>query len=280
MIMALGIQKLKSRINSINSTKKITSAMELIANVKLKKQRQIMENNREYAKVLKNTVASIIAGNPQSESEFLMEKSASAKLTFVFSSDMGLCGGYNSNMIRLCNDVIKKDDPMIVIGRKQLSGLKNSGYNILNEEISSDAITFSEIKELVNRGIEMYKKNEVSGIQALYTEFVNTVTFEPRLETVLPCLETGREINGNYIEFEPNEDDILNKLIPMMAQNVMYSIWIQTKTAEQGSRRLAMENASDNAEELSKELLLKYNQARQAAITQEITEIVGGAEAL
>ena len=278
--MALGAQKLKSRINSIKSTKKITSAMELIANVKLKKQRQKMENNREYAKILKTTVNQIVKRNSNSENVFLKEKEINKKITFVFSSDMGLCGGYNANMIRLANQVIKKEDPMIVIGKKQLSILKSNGFNIINDEISSDNITFSKIKELVNSAIDMYLNNEISGIQALYTEFVNTVTFEPRLETLLPCLEKGEIDENIMVEFEPNEDEILNNLIPMMVQNVMYSILIQSKTSGQASRRLAMENASDNAEELSESLTLKYNQARQAAITQEITEIVGGADAL
>lgn len=278
--MALGAQKLKSRINSIKSTKKITSAMELIANVKLKKQRQKMENNREYAKILKTTVNQIVKRNSNSENVFLKEKEINKKITFVFSSDMGLCGGYNANMVRLANQVIKKEDPMIVIGKKQLSILKSNGFNIINDEISSDNITFSKIKELVNSAIDMYLNNEISGIQALYTEFVNTVTFEPRLETLLPCLEKGEIDENIMVEFEPNEDEILNNLIPMMVQNVMYSILIQSKTSEQASRRLAMENASDNAEELSESLTLKYNQARQAAITQEITEIVGGADAL
>ena len=155
--MALGAQKLKSRINSIKSTKKITSAMELIANVKLKKQRQKMENNREYAKILKTTVNQIVKRNSNSENVFLKEKEINKKITFVFSSDMGLCGGYNANMIRLANQVIKKEDPMIVIGKKQLSILKSNGFNIINDEISSDNITFSKIKELVNMKYLVYK---------------------------------------------------------------------------------------------------------------------------
>lgn len=129
-------------------------------------------------------------------------------------------------------------------------------------------------------GIDMYKNNEICAIQALYTEFINTVSFEPKIETLLPCLVSGSKTGKALPDFEPSEDEILNELIPMMVQNVMYSIWIQSKTAEQASRRLAMENATDNAEELSQDLLLKYNQARQAAITQEITEIVGGAGAI
>ena len=281
--MALNKQKLKGRINSINSTKKITSAMELIAKVKLQKQRLFMEKNREYASILKGTVNEIISRNPNSENHYLMEKSAPAKLTYIFSSDMGLCGGYNSNMLKLVETVIKKEDPIILIGKKQRSWLLNRGFNVINNEISSDNIDYELLKALANIGIEMFLNNEISGIQMLYTEFVNTVTFDPKLETLLPCLECGevkyRTKNVETI-FEPDEDTILNEIMPMMIHNVLYSTWIQTKTAEQGSRRLAMETATDNAEELSEKLLLKYNQARQAAITQEITEIVSGADAL
>lgn len=281
--MGLSKQKLKSRINSINTTKKITKAMQLIAQVKLQKQRMHMEKNREYSNILKSTVNEIISRNKHSENKFLQEKSATAKLTFLFSSDMGLCGGYNSNMLKLVDTVIRKDDPIIVIGRKQRSWLISRGYNILNNEISSDNIDYETLKPFGNLGIEKYLNNEISGIQVLYTEFVNTVTFEPKLETLLPCIELGEKKYRAYnVEtlFEPDENSILDELIPMMIHNVLYSTWIQTKTAEQGSRRLAMESATDNAEELSEKLLLKYNQARQAAITQEITEIVSGADAL
>ncbi|NLC96021.1 MAG: ATP synthase F1 subunit gamma [Erysipelotrichaceae bacterium] len=281
--MGLSKQKLKSRINSINTTKKITKAMQLIAQVKLQKQRMHMEKNREYSNILKSTVNEIISRNKHSENKFLQEKSATAKLTFLFSSDMGLCGGYNSNMLKLVDTVIRKDDPIIVIGRKQRSWLISRGYNILNNEISSDNIDYETLKSFGNLGIEKYLNNEISGIQVLYTEFVNTVTFEPKLETLLPCIELGEKKYRAYnveILFEPDENSILDELIPMMIHNVLYSTWIQTKTAEQGSRRLAMESATDNAEELSEKLLLKYNQARQAAITQEITEIVSGADAL
>lgn len=281
--MTLSKQKLRQRINSINSTMKITKAMELIAKVKLQKQRDFMEKNREYASILKATVNEIISRNTHSENQYLIEKDSPVKLTYVFSSDMGLCGGYNSNMLKLIETVIKKEDPIILIGKKQRSFLLNRNYNVINSEMSSDNIDYELIKGLADIGIEKYINNEISGIQVLYTEFVNTVTFEPRLETLLPCLETGekkyREKNVETI-FEPDEDTVLNEVMPMMIQNVLYSTWIQTKTAEHGSRRMAMETATDNAEELSEELLLKYNQARQAAITQEITEIVSGADAL
>ncbi|SJZ39504.1 ATP synthase F1 subunit gamma [Anaerorhabdus furcosa] len=282
--MALGKQALKQRIRSINATKKITSAMELIANSKLQKQRNLMEKNREYANVLKKTVGEILANNQGLDNQFLQEKKSDKRCTFIFCSDLGLCGGYNSNMMRLAQEVLNPDDPVFLIGTKQIHWMELRKFNVINEYISSDNITFVELKDLVDQAIEMFKKDEVSGIQILYTEFVNTVTFNPVMETLLPYFakkeDLKKEVSTVATDFEPSPNEILNSLIPMMLENVVYSIWMQTKTAEQGSRRLAMENATDNATELNDKFVLAYNQARQAAITQEITEIVAGADAL
>ncbi|MEA4874651.1 ATP synthase F1 subunit gamma [Anaerorhabdus sp.] len=282
--MAQGKQALKQRIRSINATKKITSAMELIANSKLQKQRNLMEKNREYSTVLKKTVGEILANNQGLDNQFLQEKKSEKRLTFLFCSDLGLCGGYNSNMMKLAHQVLNPSDPVILIGTKQIHWLELREFNIINEHISSDNISFLEIKKLVHRAIDMFKKDEVSSLQVVYTEFVNTVSFNPVMETLLPYFAKGEdlEVKRNNVEtiFEPSPNEILNSLIPMMLENVVYSLWMQTKTAEQGSRRLAMENATDNANELNDKLVLAYNQARQAAITQEITEIVAGADAL
>lgn len=282
--MAQGKQALKQRIRSINATKKITSAMELIANSKLQKQRNLMEKNREYANVLKKTVGEILANNQGLDTQFLKEKKSDKRCTIIFCSDLGLCGGYNANMMRLAQEVLNPDDPVILIGTKQIHWLELRNFNVINEHISSDNITFMELKKLVDQAIEMFIKDEVSGIQILYTEFANTVTFNPVMETLLPYFAKKEDLkvekSSVATDFEPSPNEILNSLIPMMLENVVYSIWMQTKTAEQGSRRLAMESATDNATELNDKLVLAYNQARQAAITQEITEIVSGADAL
>lgn len=280
--MAQNKQALKGRIKSINATMKITSAMELIANSKLSKQREMMEKNRDYAKMLKETVSEILASNHGVDNQFLIEKKSTKKITFIFCSDLGLCGGYNSNMMKLASQVLNPEDPCVLIGTKSYRWLKMRNYNLINPLISSDSITFHELKDLVNEAIEMYKKDEVGGIQVLFTEFVNTVTFKPTMETLIPCLASESDLPSSHVEtiFEPSPNQILDRLIPMMLQNVIYSVWMQTKTAEQASRRLAMENATDNANELNDALVLAYNQARQAAITQEITEIVAGADAL
>ncbi|MFI3284570.1 MAG: ATP synthase F1 subunit gamma [Erysipelotrichaceae bacterium] len=280
--MAVNKQAIKARIRSINATKKITSAMELIANAKLAKQRNMMEKNREYATLLKSTVNAIVLENGRLDHTFLKEKKSNKRIVFVFSSDLGLCGGYNTNMVKLAKNELLQDDELIVIGHKQRKAYHKQGFNILNDSVNGDAITFDELKELSNIAIEKFRKDEVSSIHVLFTEFVNTVTFEPSFQTIIPTIIEKEQAASMHKEtiFEPNAEEILDYLVPMMIQNVIYSIWLQSKTAEQASRRLAMENATDNAEELNDKLVLTYNQARQAAITQEITEIVGGADAL
>jgi len=281
--MAENKQAIKARIKSINTTMKITSAMKLIANAKLARQRRLMEQNREYSHTLKNTVSEILADASNSDNRYLKSKSSDSAITIIFCSDIGLCGGYNVNMMKLALLELDPNDPIIVIGNKSRAYLETRGFKIVNEPVSSDSISFLEIKNLVDQAINYYDLDEVSKIQVIYTEFMNTVSFEPRLVQLLPYVKEERQdLAHSYQEtiFEPNSDEVLNHLIPMMLENVTYAYWMETKTSEQGTRRLAMENATDNAKELNEELLLRYNKARQTAITQEITEIVAGADAI
>ena len=144
------------------------------------------------------------------------------------------------------------------------------------------------LKAYIDYGTTRYLNQELGGVQILYTQFVNTMTFRPTTDLVLPCTVEASEVSGEEAEdklqpetmFEPDAETILNSLIPMMLSNVAYSHWMEATTAEQGSRRMAMKTATDNADELSEALLLEYNKARQASITQEITEIVGGSSAV
>ena len=277
--MAQNKQALKSRIRSIKATMKITSAMELIANSKLAKQRNIMEKNREYATTLQTTVEDIMASNPDIESRFLKAKSSDKVLSIVFSSDLGLCGAYNINILKMAKTLISKDDPCIVIGTKLHRSFNNEGFKVINDVTDIDNISYDALTKLVNRAIDMYAKDEVGKIQVIYTKFVNTVTFEPNVNVLLPyTAKAGAK--GKETIFEPSAEELLDDLIVLMTQSVVYSLCLETKTAEQASRRMAMENANDNAEELRDKLVLAYNQARQAAITQEMTEIVSGADAL
>ena len=202
------------------------------------------------------------------------------KVYIVFCSDLGMCGGYNINVSKLAETKISRDDKVFVIGTKQYSYYKRN-FNVVNEMLPSDTVKYSDLKKIADEAIEMYKNDEVGQIVCLYTHFVNNVTFNAEEEVIIPCKKEKVEKKSNVETLlEPNAEEILENLIPMMIESEVYAKWLESKVAEQGSRRFAMENATDNAEELTEELLLAYNQARQAAITQEITEIVSGADAL
>ncbi len=282
-------QALRSRIKSVKSTRKITKAMEMIANAKLFKQRNKMEANREYAQRLQDTVNSIVTNNPEAESAFLIKNDNPHIMTIVFCSDLGLCGGYNANIMKKIKEELNPEDPILLIGTKLYRQLQEAGYKLINEApVSSDKITFQELKKAVEQGIDMYRNKEVGIVQLLYTRFVNTMSFQPDFDQLLPCVtqepeqkedkETGKDHQETL--FEPSAEAILDSLIPMMIQDVAYADWMESTTSEQGSRRVAMKTASDNADDLASSLQLEYNKARQAAITQEITEIVGGSSAV
>ena len=276
--MAQSKQAIKNRIRSINATKKITSAMELLANVKLQKHRNLMSKNSEYALVLKNTLGNIVASNPDIENKFIVKRTSDRHLVFVFSSDLGLCGGYNSNMMKTLESI--RADEISLVGTHQYSWLVNRGYNVINDMVSSDSVNFNDLKRLANIAIEKYLNNEIGHIEVVYTKFINTVSFNSEVVELLPLADNDVKPSNVETLFEPDCDTILNDLVPMMVHNLLYSLLLETKTSEQASRRLAMENATDNATELNDKLVLAYNQARQSAITQEITEIIGGADAL
>jgi F-type H+-transporting ATPase subunit gamma len=281
-------QALRQRIKSVKNTRKITKAMEMIANAKLLKQRNRMESNREYAQRLQDTVNEIVSNNPDAQSEFLVKKTDNDHaMTIVFCSDLGLCGTYNANILKKAKAELNREDPVLLIGTSLYHQFQEEGFLLLNEEpLSSDKTDFQILKEKVQRGTRMYRDGEVGKVQLLYTKFINTMSFEPEYDVLLPCVmdqtETKEEKPGEHQEtlFEPSPEVILNALIPMMIEDVAYADWMESTTSEQGSRRVAMKTASDNADDLSSSLQLEYNKARQAAITQEITEIVSGSNAV
>lgn len=282
--MAESKQALRSRIKSVNSTRKITKAMEMIANAKLFRLRNKMESNRIYAKKLEGTVKDIVQNTIELDNPLLISNGVNKKFVIVFCSDLGLCGGYNQNVLKKIKEVVNKDDLVYLVGSSLNSALKEAGYESENKEIiHTDTLSFQDLKEIVEIGVEKYLNKEVGGVDIIYTQFINTMTFEAEVDTLLPfSLEKEKKEEHEQIEtlFEPDPATILDYLVPLMISNVAYSDWMESAVSEQGSRRMAMKTATDNADELSEELLLEYNKARQAAITQEITEIVGGSSAV
>lgn len=275
--MAANKKAIKERIRSIRSTKKITSAMEVIANAKLAKQRSVMEKNRAYSDIIQDTIASIMASDIEVDSAFLNAKSSSNTYYLIFGSDLGLCGAYNMNAIKELEDIYEDGDKVIVFGTKIVPLLKKDGIDIVMSK-PSDTVRYEDIQKAMKMMVRAYLNDEVGKIKVIYTRFNNAVSFVPSVKQILPYeKKEGKQID---LIFDPDVKTVLDELIRMSTESVAYSLYLETKISEQASRRMAMQNANDNADELEQELVLAYNQARQAAITQEITEIIAGADAL
>lgn len=281
--MAQSRQAIQARINSVSSTKKITKAMQLIASSKLTRQKQVMEENRSYAQGLQELFTMVLKSS-DSNSIYLKGSEDKPAVVFVITSDMGLCGGYNANIYRMIQDEISSNDYVVMIGSRGVSWIQKREYVLhdhfidLNEDDAYDSLAKS-----MQGALDLFERKEISKIQILYTHYKNTLTFVPTLETVLPVSKPkSEEKQGLHADmiFEPDKESMLEMMIPMVTKSILYSRFLESKTSEQASRRMAMESATDNADELQNELELVFNRVRQGAITQEITEIVGGANAL
>ena len=278
--MAKSKSAIKSRIKSIDSTKKITGAMELISNIKFQKQLRILNSNKDYTKNLEEIFASVLANGDFDDNIYAKHNGNSKRFVFLMVSDMGLCGGYNINLLKYIQENYNKDDLFYCIGKNYGSFFKNNDFNLVNEKlILSDTVDYEFLKKAMDNALELYRNKEVGSIDIVYTKFVNNVSFVPTSDCILPISLEKNKLSKEVL-MEPDARSILNHIVPLSTYNTLYNRYIQAKTTEQASRRFAMDNATDNANELINDLTLMYNQARQAAITQEITEIISGADAL
>lgn len=271
--MAIGKLELKSRIRLIESTKKITKAMQLVSASKLKKQKSFMEEYKIYVYYMRGMVDKILSS--MNEKHKYTTKANGVVYTIVFTSDMGLCGGYNTSIYRLLKDL---EGELVVIGSRGNDWCKLHHKQVVKSYINmADDTVYNQLSRLISDILKRYDKQEISEIRILYTQFVNAVTFEPRLETILP-LQTCNQIHKDCKEtiYEPSQEEILEPLVLMYLRSILYNYYLESKTSEQASRRMAMETATNSAQELVEELELFFHKARQAEITQEITEIVGG----
>ena len=280
--MAQTRQAIQARIKSVDSTKKITKAMQLVASSKLTKQKQIMEQNREYASALEEMLMMVLR-SAKKNSIYLNSDKTKPSYVFVIASDMGLCGGYNANIFKKIQSDLKAEDQIVMIGSRGLAWIKNRNYTVVDQlcDLNEDSM-YPALSSKMEEALHLYEKQDISSIKILYTHYKNTLTFVPTLQTILPVSKPLKEENKLEPEmiFEPGKQEMLADMIPMAMKSVLFSKFLESKTSEQASRRMAMESATDNANELQEALELAFNQARQAAITQEITEIVGGANAL
>lgn len=283
------MRDIKRRKESIQSTGQITKAMKLVATVKLQKARGKAESNKPYFKMLYKTICSILAKSENIDHEYLKENESKKKAVIAITSNRGLAGGYNSNIVKLIasSDFSGEDTLVYAIGRKGIEGLSRKGYSIykdysdiINEPLFSDATALT--KEL----LEQYSSGEIGEIYIAYTNFKNTVTQEPKLVKLLPLssddFKDDEEDEGKKLlmNFEPTPEEVLDKIVPKYMSNIIFGAFLESVASENGARMQAMDSATSNADEMISSLSLKYNRARQSAITQELTEIIAGADAI
>ena len=251
--------------------------MEVIANAKLAKQRKTVLEGQAYNEILEATITDILGSESQVDSPFFEAKKSESSYHLVIGSDLGLCGAYNINIIKCLKEKYREGDRVIAIGKKLLPLLSKEGMAIESSSYT-DQITFDGLRRLIQRMIESFLKDEVGHVYITHTEFKNAMSFTPVVKQILPY--EAKKGKASELIYDPDKSRVLDELIKMSTESLSYAMLLEAKVAEQASRRLAMQNANDNAEELENDLILAYNQARQAAITQEITEIIAGADAI
>lgn len=282
--MASNMQSIKRRIKSVESTKKITKAMQLVATSKLRKTRNQLEELKPYYSKVQETVAEILASNQgMIDNPYLKANPKGKNVYIVITSSLGLCGGYNANVLKTVDQTIQEGDLIYMIGSKGAGHSNHHQIEYNHDYLNlNSTLDFREVVRLVGELTKMYRNQEISKIKIIYTEFVNNLTFTPRVIDLLPVDVKefdNIEVTQKFTIFEPSPSEVLNHLIPMYLQSIIYGYLVESVTSENASRRTSMENATDNAQDLIEDLLLKYNQARQTAITNEISEIVAGANA-
>lgn len=284
------MRDIKRRQMSVTSTQQITKAMKLVATVKLQKAKARAERNKPYFTELYRTICSILSKTENVQHPYLMESESNRKAIIVITSNKGLAGGYNSNIIKeVVNAGFPVDDVDIyAVGRKGAEGLSRKGYKIVEDD--SEAINeplYRDAMDITKRVLESYTAGEVGEIYMAYTNFKNTVSQEARLIKLLPLSieelpapEENEDANMVLMNYEPEADEALDALVPKYISNLLYGAFVEALASENGARMQAMDSATTNADNMIADLSLSYNRARQASITQELTEIIAGSEAI
>lgn len=283
------MRDIKRRIKSVNSTQQITKAMNLVASSKLNRAKGRFNDTKPYFEATKKVIAQVVKGSKGVSSPFMQERNDLSKtLLIVVSGDKGLCGGYNSNVCKYAMDIIKdkKDATVITVGNKARDFFRHKNIEIAESfrDISENP-TYADAYILGAKAIDMYNKGEADEVYVVYTEFITTLTNEPKAIKLLPLdpkdFETDDESHSATLTiYEPDEEAVLNYVIPKYVNTVIYGGMVESAVCELSSRMTAMDSATENASEMIENLNLVYNRVRQGAITQEITEIVSGSNAL
>lgn len=282
--MAANMKAVKLRIKSVQSTMQITKAMELVASSKLRRAKERSENCRPYFEELYDTLKTIAAGNIDFSSVYAKNPTSDRVVYVVIAGDRGLAGGYNSNLFKCMEaDSKGKEYSVLPIGKKAVEYFKRKNADILTDQFGEIApIAVGDCFEIARLLCKEFQKVECGSIKIVYTEFVSMLSQVPHAVPILPLTELteaeNRESVRNLIVYEPNSAEVFDAIVPEYLAGVIFGAVCDSLASEQAARRTAMESATNNAEDMIDTLNLHYNRARQASITQEITEIVGGAE--
>ena len=284
------MREIKRRKESIQNTGQITAAMKVVSTAKLQKAKGRVEASKPYFQHMYDTMYSILAKSSNISHPYLQKNSSKKKAVIVITSNRGLAGGYNNNVVKLLTQGAHKKEDILVyaVGRKGRDSLRRAGFEIkadysevMNEPMFSDAI------EIGRAVLDAFSNEEVGEIYLAYTVFKNTITQIPTLMQLLPVAVTPKEETEKpsiedlvLMNYEPEPEEVLDQIIPKYVNSLIYGALCEAVASENGARMQAMDSASNNAQDMIADLSLKYNRARQASITQELTEIVAGASAI
>lgn len=291
--MAVSLNDIKTKIASTKNTSQITNAMQMVSAAKLGRSEEAARNFQVYAQKVRKLLTDILHGNGAGASTNPMLISRSVKKTgyIVITSDRGLVGGYNSSILKAVMELKEEYHPdgkgfeMICIGGMGADFFKARGIQPLYELRGlADQPSFDQVRKIISKTVEMYQNELFDELYVCYNHHVNTLTSQMRVEQMLPIVDLDpNEADEEYsltFELETSREEIMEQLLPQFAESMIYGAIIDAKTAENAAGMTAMQTATDNAKKVINDLTIQYNRARQAAITQEITEIVAGASAL
>lgn len=276
------MKDIKRRIKSVGSTRQITKAMELVSSSKLRKAKMRAEQARPYFNELYKSLCEIASANTDLSTVFTVKREVKHRLFIVIAGDRGLAGGYNSNILKLAASAHADDaekPKIIAIGKKSIEYFDKREYDIVASYANiAENIKPNLAQDIADIAIEMFRKGEVDDVQIFYTMFVSPITQEAQQMAILP-METVKLENYGTMNYDPSPEAVFNRIVPRFTASLIQCAVVEAYASEQGARRTAMENATDNADAMNESLSLLYNRARQASITTELIDIVSGASA-
>lgn len=284
------LKEIDTRIKSTKKMKQITKAMNMVSSSKLRRAESNTKQFRPYMEKMQDAITAVAGSDKNSRHPMLQQREVKKSAYLVITSDKGLAGAYNANVLKhLIKDIEEKhaskdDYSIVVLGQTGVDFLKNKGYDIHDSLIDvPDQPSFKEVQAIAKKAIDLYSEEEVDEVKIYFSHFVSVLENTPSTKTVLPLSPEDSSLGHGQLssyEFEPDKEAILSVILPQYVESLIYGTILDAKASEHATRMTAMKNASDNASEIIDDLSIQYNRARQAAITQQITEIVGGSVAL